>query len=245
MHIFPAIDLLDGRCVRLKQGIEQTKKVYSSLPATVAIKWQGMGSRFIHVVNLDGAFGRARKNVQAIEDILSAVNIRIELGGGIRSYEDAASWLDLGVHRIIFGTVAATEPRVVAETVKKFGSDRVLAGIDARNGKVAIRGWLEQTDKDAVELALEMKSLGVKRIVYTDVMRDGELAGPNIEAVLRLAERTGMGLIASGGFSELQHFRDLADAKNPSIEGVIVGTALYENRLDLTTLIESFESDSR
>jgi phosphoribosylformimino-5-aminoimidazole carboxamide ribotide isomerase len=243
VHIFPAIDLLDGRCVRLKQGLEQTKKVYSSFPADVAIKWQGMGSRFIHVVNLDGAFGRARKNIEAIEDILSAVNIPIELGGGIRSYEDAASWLDLGVHRIIFGTVALTEPHVVEETVKKFGAERVVAGIDARNGRVTVRGWLDQTDKDAVELALEMKSLGVIRIVYTDVMRDGELVGPNITATLRLAEKTEMGVIASGGFSELQHFQDLADAENPSIEGAIVGTALYENRLDLAALIESFESD--
>ena len=242
MIILPAIDLLNGAAVRLKQGAEKTAKVYSADPAEPARRWQDAGARIIHVVNLDGAFGRSDRNRRAVEDILRAVTIPIELGGGIRSLDDAAGWLNDGVARVIFGTVAVTEPQIIAAAVARFGAERVVVGIDARQNKVAVQGWEQQTETDATELALAMKKLDVERIIYTDVSRDGELIGPNISSTDSLARASGLKVIASGGFSTMTHFEQLAALGNPLIEGAVVGTALYEGALDLATLIEHLKN---
>jgi phosphoribosylformimino-5-aminoimidazole carboxamide ribotide isomerase len=187
MIILPAIDLINSAAVRLKQGEEKTAKIYSAAPAEVAHRWQDAGAGIIHVVNLDGAFGRDKINHQAVQDILNAVTIPIELGGGIRTIEDARHWLEAGVARVIFGTTALQQPQIVEEAVARFGSERVVVGIDGRHNKVAIRGWEEQTQTDVLSLALSMKNIGVERIIFTDVSRDGELSGPNLASTDALA----------------------------------------------------------
>ncbi len=236
MIVLPAIDLLNGQCVRLQQGAEKTAKIYSSEPAEMALKWEEMGSRILHLVNLDGAFGRELKNVQVIKDILSTITIPVELGGGIRSFADAENWLNLGVSRIIFGTAAITSPEIIVKSVNEFGPDKVIVGIDARQDKVAIEGWEKQTNKDVFTFAKEMNKIGVVRIIYTDVYRDGQLSGPNIENTVKLANYCRCRVIASGGFSRPEDFKALVDARCEFIDGAIVGKALYENKLDLEQL---------
>jgi phosphoribosylformimino-5-aminoimidazole carboxamide ribotide isomerase len=239
--IFPAIDLLDGKCVRLKQGVEKTSKVYSNVPDSIATEWEERGAQWLHVVNLDGAFGRSLRNVDVIKRILTSVKIPLQLGGGVRSTDDAARWLELGIARVIFGTIAITEPEIIEESIKKFGSDCVIAGIDARDNKVTIRGWEQQTEVDALSCAQQLKSIGVTRIIHTDVSRDGEFVGPNLKNTAYLATETRLQFIASGGFSQVAHFEAVENLNNPCIEGAIVGTALYENMLDLAELIERFQ----
>ncbi|HPG40990.1 MAG TPA: 1-(5-phosphoribosyl)-5-[(5-phosphoribosylamino)methylideneamino]imidazole-4-carboxamide isomerase [bacterium] len=240
MIILPAIDLLQGKCVRLRQGREDSAHVYSDAPAAQALLWQQQGSAMLHLVNLDGAFGRAGKNIQIIKNILSTITIPVELGGGIRSLEDASQWLDLGVTRVIFGTVAVTNPDIIKEAVHTFGAEKVVVGIDARDNKVAIAGWEQQTDTDVYTFARHMKDLGVIRIIYTDVHRDGELSGPNIDNTVALANHTQMQVIASGGFSRLEDFSALLNTNCKYIDGAIVGKALYENQLDLVKLNELY-----
>jgi len=242
MLILPAIDLLDGQAVRLKQGVEQTKKVYSDNPAEMGLKWQAAGAEIIHVVNLDGAFGRAHKNVEVIQSIVDALDIPIELGGGIRTVDDVRKWLDTGVSRVILGSAAVTEPEMVEKSIKEFGPEQIIVGIDGRQNKVAIYGWEEQTDTTVLSLALKMKEIGVERLIYTDVQRDGELVGPNIESTDALARESGMFVIASGGFSAMEHFEKLAALNNPLIEGAIVGTAIYEGAIELFELTSRFRS---
>ena len=236
MIIYPAIDLLDGRCVRLKEGMEDTAKKYSDKPSLMAEHWQGLGAEYLHLVNLDGAFGRARKNSEVIAGILKAISIPVQLGGGIRSLDDAARWLDLGVSRVIFGTVAVKQPEIIGQAVDQFGPERVVVGIDARDNKVAVDGWETRTERDVLDLAREMQELGAIRVVYTDVNRDGRMTGPNIENTVNLAERTGMQVIASGGFANYEHFKALLAAAGPNIDGAIVGTALYEKTVELPEL---------
>lgn len=240
MQILPAIDLLGGQCVRLKQGVEKTARVYNHDPVQQAIAWEQQGGHVLHIVNLDGAFGRAVENVQAIEKILNAVACPVELGGGIRRMEDIEHWLNVGVTRVILGTVAVTNPKVVDQAVQTYGPEKIIVGLDGRENKVAIEGWEKQTNTGICDLAVQMKQKGVKRIIYTDVSRDGELVGPNIRATDTLSRETGMNMIASGGFSRLEHFDQLYSLKNPYIEGAIVGTALYENKLDLADLIKRY-----
>ncbi len=241
MLILPAIDVLDGQAVRLKQGVEHTKKIYSDNPPDIGLKWQSFGAEIIHVVNLDGAFGRA-KNVETIQNIVKAVDIPIELGGGIRSIEDVRQWLDIGVSRVIIGTLALSNPEIVEDSITEFGAEKIIIGIDGRDNKVAIHGWEEQTETGVLALALNMKALGATRIIYTDVHRDGELVGPNIESTDALARESAMHVIASGGFSSMEHFEKLAALKNPLIDGAIVGTAIYEGAIELTDLTSRFRS---
>ena len=236
MLIIPAIDLLDGKCVRLKQGVEGSAKIYSDRPVDMALQWQDSGAQLLHVVNLDGAFGRSAVNADVIQDIVKSVHIPVQMGGGVRSLEDMASWLELGVARVILGTVALTNKEIVWAAIAQFGADSVVVGIDSRDDKVAIRGWEQQTQTDALHFALHMKSIGVRRIIHTDVSRDGENSGPNLKSTAAMAEQTQLRIIASGGFSRLEHFQELSQLKNPFIEGAIVGTALYEKALDFAAL---------
>lgn len=241
MQIIPAIDLIKGNCVRLKQGVQGTQKIYSSDPAAQALTWQNSGASLLHVVNLDGAFGQAEANAHAITAILRHTAIPIELGGGIRSVQDAERWLNLGVARVIFGTVAVTHPKVIKEAVQAFGAERVVVGVDAKDDTVAIKGWVEQSQKTLLPFVHDLEQLGVSRIIYTDVSCDGESHGPNLGKLDILADVCSLNIVASGGFSKLEHFDQLCQLGRSQIEAAIVGTALYEGELDLSVLIERYE----
>ena len=240
MQILPAIDLLGGQCVRLKQGAEKTAKVYNDDPVQQAQLWEQQGAHVLHIVNLDGAFGRSAENVHAIEQIVRSVQCPVELGGGIRSMKDIERWLSVGITRVILGTVAVTDPDIVDKALEQYGSESIIVGLDARNNKVAIEGWEKQTETGIFDLALQMKGKGVNRIIYTDVHRDGELTGPDISATDRLSRECRLQVIASGGFSSPEHFEQLYALNNPNIEGAIVGTALYEKQLDLADLVKRY-----
>jgi len=243
MLIIPAIDLIDGQCVRLAQGKRQDRRVYSDNPVDVAKQWEDAGARLLHLVNLDGAFGQANTNAEQILRIRQSVDMMLELGGGVRTLQDAEGWLrQVGIERIIFGTAAVRHPETVGETIQTFGSERVVVGIDARGEQVTVQGWEEDTDVQMLDLAAAMKQLGVERLIYTDVSRDGMLSGPNVAATHRLAERSGLKVIASGGFALRDHFVDLCGHQSCNIEGAIVGKALYEGLLDLRELIAAFQN---
>ena len=238
MIIFPAIDLKDGKCVRLVEGKLDKKTIYSDKPEEAALHWQSLGAEFLHIVDLDGAFEGAPKNLSVIEKILAAIKIPVQIGGGIRTLDTVKLLLDLGIKRVILGTAAVSEPNLVKEAIEKFGSDRIVLGIDARNGRVAVKGWAEESDIDAKELALNMKKIGIERIVFTDIKRDGTLKGPNIEATKEMALATGLKVIASGGVSSIDDLKKLKEIEQYGVEGVIVGQALYKGAIDLKEALQ-------
>lgn len=238
MIIFPAIDLRGGKCVRLIQGDFDKETVYSDDPKATALKWQAAGAKFLHVVDLDGARAGSPQNLDAIKKILDAVAIPIEVGGGIRTLKDAARLLTLGVRRVILGSVAVENPALVAEAAQRFG-DRVVVGIDARNGFVAVHGWEQSSSVKAVELAKQIVAAGVKTIIYTDISKDGMLSGVNAEAFVELAAESGAQIVASGGVRSIEDIRAL---KASGVAGVIVGKAIYTGSLDLTAAIELAEA---
>jgi len=232
MIIFPAIDLKEGKCVRLEQGLMEKDTVYSDNPAAMARHWQDEGGEFLHLVDLDGAFAGVPKNKAAIEAIVAAVDIPTELGGGIRDLETIEAYLKLGVDRVILGTVAKENPALVAEACRSFPG-QIVVGIDAKNGQVAVRGWAEVTEKKATELAREMEGFGVTAIIYTDIARDGMMQGPNLAATRALAEAISIPVIASGGVSSLDDIRNLLEIEPYGVAGVITGKAIYSGSLDL------------
>ncbi len=238
MIVFPAIDLRRGRCVRLRQGRAEDEMVYDDDPAAVAQRWVAQGAEWLHVVNLDGAFGesstQARRpiNLQRLEEIRAAVpETPLQFGGGVRSPADVETALSLGATRVILGTLAVRSPELVAEAIQRFGSERIVVGIDARDGRVATHGWLETTNTTAVALGREMRAVGVLRVVYTDIARDGMLTGVNVEATAALARATGLRVLASGGVASLEDLRQLKALGN--VEGVIIGQALYTGTVSL------------
>jgi phosphoribosylformimino-5-aminoimidazole carboxamide ribotide isomerase len=240
--VFPAIDLRRGRCVRLRQGRAEDETVYADDPAAVARHWVAQGAEWLHVVNLDGAFGEIGRpsqqplNLQRLAEIHAAVpGTPIQFGGGMRSAADVKMALELGATRVILGTVSVQEPEVVAEVLRRFGAERVVVGIDARDGRVATHGWVETSDTSAVSLALVMRAQGVIRAVYTDITRDGMLSGVNVEATAALARQAGLHVIASGGVASLDDLRRLQ--AEDKIEGVIIGQALYTGTLSLPQAI--------
>jgi phosphoribosylformimino-5-aminoimidazole carboxamide ribotide isomerase len=242
MIVFPAIDLRRGRCVRLRQGRAEDETVYDDDPAAVAGRWVAQGAEWLHVVNLDGAFGEAASqpsrpiNLQRLEEIHAAVpETPIQFGGGVRSLPDVETALGLGAARVILGTVAVQNPELVAEAIVRFGAERIVISIDARGGQVATHGWLETSDVTAVALGRAMRARGVLRAVYTDIARDGMLTGVNVESTALLARETGLWVIASGGVASLEDLRRL-EAKG-NIEGVIIGQALYTGALSLREAI--------
>jgi phosphoribosylformimino-5-aminoimidazole carboxamide ribotide isomerase len=236
--LFPAIDLRQGRCVRLRQGRMEDETVFSNDPVEMARKWQALGAPWLHLVNLDGAFSQASPNLAVVKAIAETVDIPIQLGGGMRDMEGAGDALALGLSRIILGTVAISHPRVVADAVDKFGPRRVVVGIDARDGLVATHGWTEVSQVGATDLAKEIADLGVERVVYTDISRDGMMTGPNVEATLHLARETSMKVIASGGVATLDDLRMIRPLEGDGVEGVIVGRALYEGAFSLEEALE-------
>ncbi len=237
MIILPAIDLKNGQCVRLEQGLMEKDTVYSDDPAAMARHWQDEGGEFLHLVDLDGAFAGVPKNREAIEAIVAAVDIPTELGGGIRDLKTIEAYLKLGVDRVILGTVAKENPQLVAEACRRFPG-QIVVGIDARNGLVAVRGWAEVTEKKAIDLAREMEGFGVTAIIYTDIARDGMMQGPNLEATAALAEAISIPVIASGGVSSLDDIRNLLQIEASGVEGVITGKAIYSGALNLREAVE-------
>ena len=211
--------------------------VYSDDPAAQALAWQEQGGELLHIVDLDGAFAGVPKNKEAIESIVKAIDIPTELGGGIRDMETVEAYLDLGVGRVILGTIAKENPAFVKEACTKFPG-KIVVGIDARDGLVAVRGWADVTEKKATELAREMEGFGVEAIIYTDIARDGMMQGPNIEATRALAEAISIPVIASGGVSSLRDIRQLLAIEDSGVTGVITGKAIYTGALDLREAVE-------
>ncbi len=237
MLVIPAIDLREGKCVRLVEGRLEQETVYSDDPVAMAVLWQEQGARMLHLVDLDGAFSGAPKNLDVISQILATVNIPVQIGGGIRNMKAVEHLLELGAARVILGTAAILEPQLVADACSKYG-DAVLVGIDGRNGRVAIEGWGMTVDKNTVELALEVKSLGVKRVVFTDIRKDGTLKGPNLEATGELAGATGLKVIASGGVSTTDDLRALKKLEPLGVDSVILGKALYAGTVTMSEALE-------
>jgi phosphoribosylformimino-5-aminoimidazole carboxamide ribotide isomerase len=230
--ILPAIDLKEGRCVRLEQGLMDKDTVYNDDPAAQALLWQEQGGELLHMVDLDGAFAGVPKNKAAIEAIVKAINIPSELGGGVRDLATIEAYLALGVDRVILGTIAKENPALVAEACKKFPG-HIVVGIDAKDGLVAVRGWADVTEKLATEMAKEMEGFGVEAIIYTDIARDGMMQGPNIAATKALAESINIPVIASGGLSSLEDIRNLMAIESSGVSGVIAGKAIYSGAIDL------------
>ncbi|MBN1656800.1 MAG: 1-(5-phosphoribosyl)-5-[(5-phosphoribosylamino)methylideneamino]imidazole-4-carboxamide isomerase [Anaerolineae bacterium] len=237
MIILPAIDLRRGRCVRLRQGRAEDETVYDDDPAAVARRWAEAGAEWLHVVNLDGAFGEgATLNLQRLAGIRAAVpETPIQFGGGIRSVEGVARAIGLGATRVVLGTAAVRDPEMVSEAVARFGPERIVVGIDARDGQVAVHGWQEAGGVTAVALGREMRRRDVVRAVYTDIARDGMLSGVNVEATAALGRATGLLVIASGGVASLKDLCWLRE--EPGIEGAIVGQALYRGQVSLAEAI--------
>jgi phosphoribosylformimino-5-aminoimidazole carboxamide ribotide isomerase len=232
--VYPAIDLRGGEVVRLRQGDPAAQATYGSDPAAIARRWAEQGALWLHVVNLDGALEQEQgsPNLERLAEIHAAVPLPIQFGGGIRSLADVTRALDLGARRVVLGTVAVEQPAVVRQAIERFGADRIVVGIDARSGEVAVRGWQQTAPIAAGDLAAQMRLLGVRRVVYTDIARDGMLSGANVAATVALAEAGGLPVIASGGVAGEDDIRALA-AHWPRVEGVIVGQALYSGALDL------------
>lgn len=238
MRLYPAIDIKDGQCVRLKKGLFNEVTVYSDKPYEIAKSFEADGARFIHTVDLDGARGGSSVNAETIEKIVKSVNVPVQLGGGIRTLENIREILELGVYRVIIGTKAAENPEFIREAVERFGAEHIVAGVDAKDGMVAVEGWEKVSDKTALGLALAMKEMGVRTIVYTDISRDGMLSGPNIEQTKLLSDKTGIDIIASGGMSCME---DLRNVYNAGIHGAIIGKALYEKKIILREAAAEFE----
>lgn len=238
MRLYPAIDIKDGQCVRLKKGLFNEVTVYSNEPYKIAESFEADNAKFIHTVDLDGALKGRSVNAETIKKIVNSVSIPVQLGGGIRTLDNIKEVLDLGVYRAIIGTKAVENPEFIRQAIDKFGAEHIVVGIDAKDGLVAVEGWEKLSDKTALSMALAMKDMGVQTIVYTDISKDGMLAGPNIEQTRLLSDKTGIDIIASGGVSCMQ---DLENINNAGIHGAIIGKALYENRVVLKDAVEKFE----
>lgn len=237
MKLYPAIDIMDGKCVRLIKGQAQHKTIYSNDPIAVAKQFEEMGARHLHVVDLDGAFKGYKQNESVIEAIAHSVKIPVQVGGGLRKIDDVNRLFNLGVSRVVLGTVIIEDPSVFELAVMQYGH-KIVAGIDCRDGIAVIKGWVEKSGIGALELAHRVKDVGVSRIVYTDVAKDGMMQGPNISAAIKLQQETGLKVIASGGVSNVD---DLVKLNEAGIYGAIVGKALYEDTIDLKEACELVE----
>jgi len=244
-EVIPAIDIRNGKCVRLFQGDYDKETVYANTPAEQAREWERQDAAIIHVVDLDGAKAGKIVNIDAIKAITSAVSIPCELGGGIRTLKDAETALSAGIDRVIFGTAVCADPKLAAEAIGEFGPEKVVVGIDARNGRVAIDGWTRDGGADALDLAAELAELGVVRFIHTDIDTDGALAGPNLDAQTAFCERVPTAkVVASGGVSAPKDVAELAALPLDNLEGVIVGKALYDGRTTLGKLMAAAEKAS-
>ena len=239
MEIIPAIDLRGGNCVRLYQGDYERETVFSDDPLAVALRWQDEGGRRLHIVDLDGAHSGNPANLAAITAITQTLEIRVQVGGGIRSADTAASLFDAGVDRVVVGTAAVDNPGLVEELCARFGSERVVVALDARDGLVAIRGWTEMSEITATELARRMADLGVVRLLYTDISRDGTLEEPNYEATASLVRDTGLSVLSAGGVGAAAHVVKLLET---GAEAAIIGRALYTGDLTVAEALAAAQT---
>lgn len=239
MILFPAIDILNGECVRLKYGDYAQVTHYGS-PTERAIMWEKAGAEYLHVVDLDAAKSGKAENIDCIREIVANVKIPLQTGGGVRTLADAEARLSAGASRVILGTACCENPDTVRMAVAAFGSERIVCGIDAKDGFVATRGWLNKTEISPIALGNEMYSMGVRYVVYTDISRDGALSGVNCDACVQMAKMTSLNVIASGGVSGLD---DVTVLKNSNMYGAILGKALYENKISLPEALKAVKSE--
>jgi len=237
MIVIPAIDLKQGKCVRLEQGLMERDTVFCEHPADQAREWQRQGGELLHIVDLDGAFAGVPKNREAIAAIVGSISIPTQLGGGIRDIPTIEAYLSLGIGRVILGTAALRNPELVMDGCRLYPG-RIVVGIDAKNGMVAVQGWAEVTGISAVELARRFEGYGVAAIIYTDISRDGMMAGPNIEATKTLSESVSIPVIASGGVSSLMDIKNLMAIESSGVTGVITGKAIYTGAFRLAEAVE-------
>ncbi|MGL6107979.1 1-(5-phosphoribosyl)-5-[(5-phosphoribosylamino)methylideneamino]imidazole-4-carboxamide isomerase [Romboutsia sp.] len=239
MIIFPAIDINENKCVRLSQGDFNKVNVYSNSPLDMAKTWRNKGAEFLHIVDLDGAKSEDIINKESIETIVKNIDIPIQIGGGIRSKEKIKNLLDLGVNRVILGTMAIENKELLEELAKEY-KNKVIVSIDAKNGKVALRGWKVVSEIDSIDLCKYLESIGIHTIVYTDISKDGMLEGPNFDIYKELMEKTSLNIIASGGVSSVE---DLKKLQEMNMYGAIIGKALYDNRISLEEVLECLREE--
>lgn len=242
MIIIPAVDIKNGKCVRLLQGRKEEETVFSDDPAAMARRWSQAGAELIHVIDLDGAFDKSPQNLDAIKSILQTVDTPIQLGGGIRDEQTARKFLDMGVQKVIIGTAAIKNPKWVKQMAERFPG-RIIVGIDARNGLVAIEGWTEDTRTRAVDLAKSFENCGLGAINFTDIHRDGTQAGPNIEETRKLAEAIDIPVVASGGVATIKDIQSLLPLEAVGVIGIITGKALYSGTLDFKESLAAAQSN--
>ncbi len=244
MQIYPAIDLKNGKCVRLRQGDPNAETIYSEDPAAIAETWTTIGAGWLHVVNLDGAFGdpeQAAKNVDALQSILDTVSVPVQFGGGLRSPDDVKRALDMGVSRVIIGSMAADRPRQMVDILARFGAEQVALGLDVRDGKVATHGWRKLAKTGPLDLVQVIQTAGLKHVIYTDISRDGMLSGINLDSAVALAEAGNQAhnpaqhfkVIVSGGVASLADVQAVKENEDRGLEGLIIGQALYTGAVDL------------
>ena len=243
MLLIPAIDLRNGFCVRLMQGESDKETVYSSDPAAMAVKFEEAGAERLHLVDLDGAFQGEGANIPSIRSILKNVSIPVQIGGGLRTEEDIDRMLALGVSAVIVGTMAVKHPDVLEKLLNKYTDEQIILGIDARNRKVSIEGWKESTEIQDVKFALRWKNSGIKRVVFTDISRDGMLSGPNLAALREMAEHTGLKIVASGGISSMDDLEQLKTLEPNGVDQAISGKAIYEGKIDLKRVFKCLQSE--
>lgn len=236
MLVYPAIDLSEGQCVRLHRGEMQHKTVYGNDPAAMALKWVAAGGQFLHVVDLDGSFAGEPRNLPSVEAICQAAGIPVQVGGGIRTVKTIEQYFRVGVTRVILGTSAVRDREFTLAALERHG-DRIVIDIGARDGRVAVQGWSEATDLDAVEFAQSLARVGACRFVFTDVSSDGAMAGPNLPAQQRMASALEIPVIASGGITTVEDVKAIAGLAGCGVEGMIIGRALYEGTIDLAEAI--------
>lgn len=240
MLIIPAIDIMDGKVVRLRQGTEATARIYFNNPVEVALHFKNSGAKWIHIVDLDGAFGRFEKNDSIIKEIVKSQNVSVELGGGIRGLDRIQFWLDSGIGRVILGSAAVEKSKSVEKAIQTWGPEKVIVSIDARDGKVATHGWTKASSKDTNDLAVQLANMGLKRTIVTDIGTDGMLTGPKLDTMLSIYRNTGLKIIASGGVSGMHDLVEISKHSD-AIEGAIVGRAIYEKRFALKEAIDQFQ----
>ncbi|GGI14026.1 1-(5-phosphoribosyl)-5-[(5-phosphoribosylamino)methylideneamino]imidazole-4-carboxamide isomerase [Gottfriedia solisilvae] len=240
MILFPAIDLKDGKCVRLEQGDFSKQEIYSRSPLEVALAFEKVGATVLHIVDLDGARTGERRNASIVRDIVENTNLNIQLGGGIRSLESISFWLEIGIKNVILGTIAIENMNIVKEAVERYG-ERIIVGVDAKNSFVATNGWEKATTQNSFEFCKKLEKLGVKSVVYTDIAKDGMLSGPNIEAYKKLSSETNLQIIASGGVSSID---DLLSLQKLNLYGAISGKALYEKKFSLKEALTCLQEES-
>ncbi|CAI2719060.1 1-(5-phosphoribosyl)-5-[(5-phosphoribosylamino)methylideneamino]imidazole-4-carboxamide isomerase [Nitrospina watsonii] len=241
MRVIPAVDIKGGQCVRLTQGKADQETVYSDNPQDMATHWDEQGAQLIHVVDLDGAFDGRPVNQELIKNIIYSSTVDIQVGGGIRNLESIETYVNAGVYRVILGTIAHQDPDFVAEACKRFPG-KIMVGIDARDGMVAVKGWVEVSNQKATDLAKQMEPMGVAGFIFTDISRDGMMQGPNLDSIRAFAESTSLPVIASGGVSRVEDALNLVKLKDCGVEGMIIGKALYDKSIDFRDVLTQVQT---